>query len=111
MLVWLDVDVEIILGEVVMAAHQHKSVVCVSTTRELGKVVVRDVGLALCGREHSVVVLNFTSVALLFEPLLRGLLLDQQMPGSDDVRGLVLVLKVLFGDLNDAFGFVVVYVS
>ena len=79
-MVWLDIDVEVVLSEVVMAAHQHKCIVGIPTARKFGEIVVCYVGLALGGREHRIVILHFTSVALLFKSFLRCLFLDQEMP-------------------------------
>ena len=43
-------SVEIVLGKVVMTAHEQKSIVRIAATRELSKVVICNVGLTFCGR-------------------------------------------------------------
>lgn len=76
------VYIEVILSEVVMAAHQQKSIVSVAAARELIKVIVGQVGLTLGGWE---VLVQDWALACLF----LSLFVEESMSSAHYIRRLV----------------------
>ena len=64
----LNLIIEVILCKIMMSTHQKKCVIGISTTRELGEIVVCQICLALGGRVHGVCLVS--TLTLLVQPFL-----------------------------------------